>query len=169
MTSAIIENSVRWILVLAIQVLVLNNVHLGGVFNPLMYVIVVLSLPLELSGVAVLLVGFFSGLFVDVFSHTMGLHTMALTFLAYLRPFVLRFIAPRDGFDFGTKPSMYDFGFGRYLIYVAILVFAHHFLLFFLEGFGSGIGWLTIQRIFLNTVLTLLLVFLFQSFRKKGN
>ena len=164
MTASVITNILRWFLLVGVQVLVLNNIYLGGIFNPYLYVLIILSLPIEMSGLLVLLIGFFTGFTIDVLSHTMGLHTMSLTLLAYLRPMVLSLIEPRDGFEFGSKASIGDFGWSKYLVYATLLVFIHHLVLFLLEGFSTGMMWLAVQKTVLNTMVTIALVVLIQSF-----
>lgn len=169
MTSTVILNIFRWVLLMAIQILVLNNIYLGGAFNPYLYVLIILSLPIEMSALMVLLIGFFTGFTLDVFSHTMGLHTMSLTLMAYLRPMVLSLIQPRDGFEFGSKAGITDFGWSKYLVYTLLLVFIHHLVLFVLECFSSGMLWLAVQKTLLNTVITIALILLAQSFTSVKN
>lgn len=164
MTQVVIINSVRWIMLMALQIVVLNNIYLGGVFNPWVYVLILLSLPIELSPLAILLTGFFTGFTLDLFTHTLGMHTMALTLLAFLRPKVLEIIAPRDGFDFGSSVNVRDLGWGKYAVYALLLIFPHHLLLFSLEAFSSGLIWLAIQKTFFNTLLTFILILVIQSF-----
>jgi rod shape-determining protein MreD len=149
---------------MAVQVFVLNNIYLGGAFNPYLYVLIILSLPIELSALAILLIGFFTGFTLDLFTHTLGMHTMALTLLAFLRPKILMLVAPRDGFEFGSSVNVRDMGWGKYSVYALFLIFPHHLLLFSLEGFSTGLIWLAVQKTLLNTLLTLGMILLVQSF-----
>jgi hypothetical protein len=55
--------------------------------------------------------------------------------MAFLRPLVLDYFAPRDGYVSGTYPRVFYYGFGWFLQYAAILIFAHHFFLFYIEVF----------------------------------
>lgn len=164
MTQAVIINILRWLSLMALQIFVLNNIYLGGVFNPYLYVLVILALPIELSALAILLIGFFTGFILDLFTHTMGMHTMALTLLAFMRPKILELVAPRDGFEFGASVNVRDMGWGKYSVYALLLVFPHHFLLFTLEAFSTGLIWLAIQKTILNTLLTFVLILLVNSF-----
>ena len=164
MTQAVIINILRWVSLMALQIFVLNNIYLGGVFNPYLYVLVILALPIELSALAILLIGFFTGFTLDLFTHTMGMHTMALTLTAFMRPKVLELVAPRDGFEFGASVNVRDMGWGKYSVYALLLVFPHHFLLFILEAFSTGLIWLAIQKTILNTILTFALILLVNSF-----
>lgn len=171
MTGVVLKNMRRWVLLMAIQIFILNNIYLGGVFNPYLYVLIILSLPVEISAVSVLFLGFFSGLILDLFSHTLGMHTMALTLVGFIRPKVLSMVAPRDGFDLGASVNVQDLGWSKYSFYALLLIFPHHLLLFVLEGFSSGLFWLAVQKTIFNTILTFVLVLLVQSFSpiKKKN
>jgi rod shape-determining protein MreD len=164
MTGLILRNITRWILLMAIQILVLNNIYLGGMFNPYLYILIVLSLPIEISALAVLLIGFSTGFVLDLFSHTIGLHTMAFTLVGFLRPLVLRLVSPRDGYEFGTIANVRDLGWSKYSVYALLLIFPHHLMLFAMEGFSTGMFWLAVQKTFLNTVLTFGMILLVQSF-----
>lgn len=171
MTFDIVKNIVRWILLMAVQILVLNNIYLGGVFNPYIYVLIILSLPIDMSALVVLLMGFFTGFILDIFSHTIGLHTMALTLVGFLRPRILAIVAPRDGYEFGSSVNVRDMGWSRYSVYALLLIFPHHLMLFAMEGFSSGLFGLAVQKTLLNTVLTFVLILLVQSFspiKEKG-
>ncbi len=167
MTSEIIQNILRWILLMAIQILVFNNIYIGGVYNPFIYVLIILSLPIEASALVTLLIGFFTGFILDVFSHTYGLHTMAFTLFGFLRPIVLRLVAPRDGYAFGSNANVLDMQLGRYSAYALLLIFSHHLLLFVLEGFSGGsVGSIT-MKVLVNTFLTFIVVLVSQSFTRK--
>jgi rod shape-determining protein MreD len=149
---------------MAIQILVLNNIYLGGIFNPYVYVLIILSLPIEMSALGILLLGFSTGFILDVFTHTIGLHTMALTLVGFLRPKILALVAPRDGYEFGAVVNVRDMGWSRYSVYTLLLIFPHHLMLFAMEGFSTGLFGLAVQKTFMNTILTFILILLVQSF-----
>ena len=75
-----------FILLLLIQLLVLNNINLGGYINPYVYLLFILLLPYGTPRWVLLLVGFFTGLVVDYFSNTLGLHASATLILAFFGP-----------------------------------------------------------------------------------
>ena len=164
MRIAIAMNSLRWVFFMTLQIFVLNNIYLGGAFNPYLYIIVIMALPIELSPILILLIGFITGFIFDLFEHTIGMHTMALTLLAYIRPKIVELVAPRDGFEFGIFVNIRDMGWGKYSVYALLLIFPHHLLLFILEGFSTGLIWLAIQKTFLNTLLTFMIVMVVQLF-----
>tara|TARA_R110002049_G_scaffold171475_2_gene338000 strand:+ start:2065 stop:2583 length:519 start_codon:yes stop_codon:yes gene_type:complete len=164
MIKKILSFSVLFIFLIALQVLVLNNIQLGGYLNPYLYVLFILVLPFDTPKWLLLILAFALGLGVDLFSSTMGMHTMALVFMAFLRPIILKIIAPRDGYDANQKPGVQDFDFRWYLIYASVLTFAHHFILFYLEVFRFSDFFFTFSKVIVSSGFTILLLLVGQLF-----
>ncbi len=80
-----LQNIFRFILLVLLQVLVLNNIQFMGYINPYLYILFILSLPYQTPKWFVLLLGFRLGLTIDVCSNTMGMHAFATVFVAFLR------------------------------------------------------------------------------------
>ena len=96
------------------------------------------------------------------FSNTMGMHAAACVFMAYVRPTVLRIMAPRDGYETESSPSVKELGFTWFLIYAATLTFIHHFILFYIEVFRFSEFFTTLLRVLLSSVATLLTIMISQ-------
>jgi len=90
------------------------------------------------------------------------MHTFATVLIAFLRPYILKFIAPREGYETGTRPNLKFFGFEWFFKYAIILVLIHHFALFFIEAFTFHQFFATLLRVILSTMFTLLLIILSQ-------
>jgi len=58
--------------------------------NPYIYILFILLLPANTNRSLLLIIAFFTGLTVDFFAHTLGLHAAASVFIAYLRPGTIR-------------------------------------------------------------------------------
>lgn len=168
MIKIIGRNIIRFIFLLLLQVWVLNNVQFSGYINPYMYVIFILLLPFETPKALVLILGFLLGLSIDMFTDTLGMHTAALVFTAFLRPYVLQVISPRDGYEPSSFPRVYYYGFFWFFKYTLILVFAHHLFLFTIEVFNFENFHLVLLRLLLSTLLSTTLIVLSQYviFRK---
>jgi hypothetical protein len=119
-------------------------------------------MPFETPGWLLLTVAFILGLSVDVFSHTIGMHTSATVFMAFLRPYVLHSISPRDGYEFGTYPRIHYYGFTWFLKYALILVFFHHLFLFYIEVFRFVEFFDTLLRVILSTIFSVIFIVLSQ-------
>ncbi|MCK5857309.1 MAG: rod shape-determining protein MreD [Bacteroidales bacterium] len=167
MSKIIIINSLRFILLILLQVLVLNNVNLGGYINPYVYVMFVLLLPFETPKWLLLLSAFLIGLSIDLFMGSMGMHAAATTFMAFLRPSVSRIIHSRREYEPSIKPGINDLGIKWFLSYTLLLVFAHHTLLFFIEAFRFEEFFSILNRIFLSTIVSSLLIILLNLLVKK--
>lgn len=83
--------------------LVLNKIEIGGIlngyFNPFLYIMFILMLPVNINKVLLLFIAFLTGLTIDIFSGTPGMHASACLVLAFIRPGFLNLIAPREGYE----------------------------------------------------------------------
>jgi rod shape-determining protein MreD len=170
MIELLAKNVLRFIFLIIFQVLILNNVQLGGFINPYLYVLFILMLPVETPGWLLLLLSLLMGLSIDLFENTAGMHASASVFMAFCRPYLLQMISPREGFDRGSKLTIQKFGINWFLTYAGILIFLHHFVLFYLEIFRFSAFFSTLLRVILSSVFTLGLVvitqFLFNPAKK---
>jgi len=162
------RNIFRFIVLVLIQVLILNNIEFSGYINPFLYVLFILLLPFETPAWLLLVSGFVLGLTVDLFMNTPGLHAAATVLMAFVRPFVLRIFAPRDGYEPGTFPRIFYYGVSWFFKYSALLIVIHHFFLFYLEVFRFTDFFSTFSRVILSSVFSIILVVLsqFVMFRK---
>jgi len=162
MISIFTQNIIRFFILVLIQVLLLNNIHFSGFVNPYIYILFILLLPFETPGWLLILIGFFTGITIDLFSGTMGMHATATTFAAYARPFVLKVIAPRDGYESRTQPTLRYYDMAWIIRFSVILILIHHSSLFFIEVFRFSDFFYTILRIFLSSIFTFILIIISQ-------
>jgi len=169
MLSELMRHGIRFVGLVLVQGLILKNLEAGYLINPFLYVLFILSLPFELPAWIGLLLAFALGFFVDIFYGTMGMHMAACTMMGWARPAILKFMNPRDGYEFGMQPTIQDMGRMWFISYAAILIFVHHFILFYLEIFSFREVWLTFVRVLVSTSATLLLVIItqFLFYRKR--
>ena len=160
----IARNIIRFIIVVLFQVLVMDNVMINGFMIPWVYLLFILLMPFETPRWMVLLSGFALGLGIDFFEHTPGLHTAATVLIAYLRPYILSLLAPRDGYEPETFPRIHFYGFNWFLKYTLLMVFIHHMALFYLEVFQLQNFLATLLRVLLSSVLSASSIVLSQYF-----
>ena len=159
-----IRNIFRFFTVILLQVLLLDNIQMGGYLSPYFYIIYIVLLPFETPKWLLLSLAFLLGLSVDLFNGTPGMHAAASVFMAFMRPFILKNFSPRDGYESGTFPRIHYYGIEWFTKYILILVLAHHFFLFFIEAFRFSDIFFTFGRIVLNTILTGILIIISQFF-----
>ncbi len=117
------------------QIFVLNSVRVSIYFSPLVYITFVALLPVNTRPVAVLLLGFATGAFVDFFEGTSGAHTAATLLAAYLRRWIMIVTFGRETVEEETgMPSTHMPGRAKFLRYTALLVGIHSLAFFSLEA-----------------------------------
>ena len=158
--SDFLRNIVRFAFFILLQVYVLNKVpHLHRYIAPYIYYLFILWLPFGISRQWLLVIGFLTGLTLDYFMMTPGLHAAASLLIAYFRPFLIQILTPRDSSEFNYRePSPQAMQWTPYAIYVLILTLLHHGYLVFLEwlSFGTFLDFLI--KIISTTGISLLLV-----------
>ncbi len=162
MSNIFIKNIIRFFILILLQVLILNKINLSGYINPYLYIYFILLLPFEISGWLLLISSFLLGFGVDVLSGTLGMHAAASVFMAFFRPAIIKSIGSRKEFEAGMQPSIGDLGFRWFFTYALILIFIHHFALFYIEVFRFSDFFSTFQRVLYSTGFTLALVIITQ-------
>lgn len=167
MISTILKYLSAFVLLVLIQVLVFNNIQFSGYVNPYVYLLFILLLPLSTPGWALLLMSFALGMTVDFFVNSPGMHTAATVLAGYARPYVLRVLSPRDGYESGPNPSISAYGFRWFIIYTAVIVVIHHTALFYLEVFRLSDFFRTLLRVILSSVFSVFFILLIEYYRKR--
>ena len=106
MNNRLILNTLRFIGLLLLQVLVIDNIRLGYYIHPCVYVLFIFLLPFNIQKWQLLLLGFFTGLTVDLFNGTPGLNAAATVFLAFVRPYVINNMTRRKDINMNDEPSL---------------------------------------------------------------
>ena len=158
MTNIFISNTVRFIFLVLLQVLLFNNINFLGYINPYLYILFILLYPFNGNRSLFLFLSFLLGLSIDMFEDSGGINAAACLAAAYIRPYVLRF-------SFGVS---YDYqaikfsstSIGSRFTYIAILILVHHFVLFMLEIFSFAHFLLILKKTTYSGIFTLILVFL---------
>ena len=162
MLNIVFKNTISFLAFVLLQVLILNNVQFNGYLNPMLYVLFLLLLPFEISKSFLLILGFVIGLSIDMFTNTMGMHAAACVFLCLSRPFILKYIEPRGGYEHDAFPSIKEMGLVWYLSYAGILILLHHLVLFYIEVFRFSEFLTTFYRVILSALFTLILIIIVQ-------
>jgi rod shape-determining protein MreD len=141
-----------------IQLLVVNNIELSSYINPYIYVAFILLLPVNMKPWQVVLISFFTGVIMDSFSSTPGLHIAATNLMGYLRFYYLKAATTKEDQDSRVLPSISQKGVVWFSFYAFFMIFVHHLVLFFLEIYGFGEFFATIWRVFLSTLVSVMLI-----------
>ena len=158
----ILKNSIRFILFLLIQIIILKEVTpIHQFITPYLYFIFILWLPFGTSRIATTLLGFVLGYTLDTFTNTPGLHAAAATLIGYLRPTILNLLLAQELSEELTKePSIGTMGWGPFMFYIFSLTFIHHFYLVLLEWLQFGNFSYFIGKVFFTSGMSMLLILL---------
>lgn len=163
MIGILFSNIARFIILVLLQVLLIDHINLAnGWIVPYLYVLFLLMLPLDIPHWEALLVGFATGMVMDLFSSTPGMHTVACTVMVYARALMLRALAPREGFDPSDRATIAHLGLTWFVTYAGVLILLHHLVLFFLEVYRFNGALTTFARALGSASATLLLCLLTQ-------
>ncbi|NLA25002.1 MAG: rod shape-determining protein MreD [Bacteroidales bacterium] len=162
MLSKNLKYIIWFIVFVSLQILLFNRMHSIPFVNIFVYVLFLILLPFEISAVWYMLLAFCTGLIIDAFSNTLGIHAAASVLLAYMRPAVLRLYSPRDGYEKNTLPDIRHYGFLWFLKYSLLLIFCHHLALFILDAFSFYNFHLTLLRTILSSIASISVILLIQ-------
>lgn len=161
-----IQHSIRFILVVLMQIFVLNNIRFLDFINPYIYITFILLLPYRFPRWIGLLLAFALGLIIDSFSNTPGIHTFATVLIAFLRnPVIDLFYSVEEGAN--PEPSFRTLGTSAFVKYVLSLIIIHHLAFYLLEIFTFANIAQTIWRTLLNSAVSAIIIFAVLSLKKK--
>lgn len=139
MNSIVQANVLRFFGLVLIQGLVFQYIGVGWEDFPYLHIVVfpifILLLPLRIPTSLLMLLGFAIGMTVDIFYNSLGVHSSAAVFTAFVRPLVLQMMEPRGGYNVNFSPTARRMGIVWFLRYAALLMFMHLFFYFSVEAF----------------------------------
>ncbi len=168
-----VKSILRFLLFVGVQGLILSNLPpLHRTITPYLYFLFLIWLPFTHNKMAVLIWGFVLGFAVDLFTKTPGLHASAALWVAFFRGPLISLLVPKDTRDLKTgTPGVGSMGFSAYFIMVVILTIIHHSWVVLIEWMYFGNFWYYLQKVFMSTLISLLLILvtemLFRSTRKR--
>lgn len=159
MKNSILVNSLRFVALMIAQIYIFNNVNLFGYINPYPYVLFLLVFPFTSNRALYICIAFLTGLTMDMFGNSGGIHAAACLFLAYFRPVALQF-AFGVSYEYNaiklSKVSFYE----RF-IFITIMVLIHHLILFLLEVFNISNILYTLNKTLVTSIFTITLCLTF--------
>lgn len=155
----ILMNVLRWVLLLFVQIFFLRNLAFYNLSTPFIYVLFILILPFRIPNLLLYLIAFATGLTLDAFYDTLGVHTTACVVLALVRILFISVSLNREDID-TSEPSLGNMGLKWFSLYAILCIFTHHLVLFFLEAFQLSTLSYTLGRTLLSVLFTLFAVLL---------
>ena len=126
--------TLKFIILVLIQVFLLNHINFLGYINPFLYILFILTYPLTGNKSLLIFFSFLLGLSIDMFGDSGGIHAAACVFIGFIRPVILKF-SFGVSYEYNTI-KIHRTDLSNRLIYIALMVFIHHLILFSLETFN---------------------------------
>lgn len=159
--NTFIINLVRFVLLVLVQVLVFNRLNFFGFINPMVYVLFLYWYPIKRDRTTFILVCFFLGILIDIFSDSLAINAAATLTIAYLRPSIMRFV-------FGVNYEFQSFKLNsstkaQQFTFLALLIIIHHVVYFTLEIFSFANVLLILKKSITIGAASIILCLLFSS------
>jgi rod shape-determining protein MreD len=155
MNSALLVNIFRFVLLLALQIIIFNNMNFLGYISPFPYILFIILYPVNGNKSGLIIASFLLGLITDMFNNSGGAHATACLVLAYFRPSLFKF-AFGLSYEYQTI-KLNDVLTPERFSFILLSVLIHHLTLFLLEAFQLSFILDTIVRTLLSTVFTIII------------
>jgi hypothetical protein len=155
-----------FVLYVVLQILIVRNLVLFDYAFCFIYIAAIILLPYEISMMVYLLIAFATGIIIDTFYNTLGMHAAATVLMAYFRPAVTRVLIDQPGQEFRLGLSLQELGTGTFFRYVLTMALIHHLALFSIEASSLTLIVPTMIRTGASALLTTVSVVLIQFFTR---
>lgn len=166
MTSNTLTHIRNFALLVAVQVLIFNRIHLFGYATAYVLLIFFIKMPRHTKTTELLIWGFLGGLIVDMFCNTPGINAAAMTAMGFARNPILRTFTHK-GMPEDFVPGVKTIKWGGYLTFAALCMAMFYTILFFLELFTISYPGTLIASILSSTLLTMLFVAVIELFTRR--
>lgn len=139
--SIYLRNFFRLLILVFIQTMILYKIPLRwwanpGIpsYTPFIYMLFIVLLPISTKKSYVLLISFFTGIVMDAFSDTGGIHAVACLLMGMSRTTLLEFILPKPLEEYkNAAPTIDEMQIKPFLVYVGSMFFIHLTTYYFIE------------------------------------
>ncbi|VTQ03256.1 rod shape-determining protein MreD [Sphingobacterium daejeonense] len=160
MGRLIIFNVLRFVVLIAMQVVLFKNIGYYNLATPFPYILIIFLLPIGTPNFILYILAFLTGLTVDAFYDSIGVHAAACVALAWYRIFFHRITLDVDVQDSFETPSLGNMGSKWFISYISIGTLIHHIVLLHVEYFSFSNYLSTLLSILLSSIFTILLIIL---------
>lgn len=174
MGRVFVNNIIRFIVLMLIQIVLFKNIGYYNIATTFPYIFFLFFLPIGLPNFVLFLIAFLTGLSIDAFYDSIGVHACACIALALFRILYHKITLEMDVKDSYNTPSLSEMGFKWFLPYTLLGTLTHHFILFLVESFSFtnilhtlfSIG---ISSIFTSIVILLMALLVYRKRSRIGN
>lgn len=166
---SILQRTLWFVVLLTLQVLVFNHVHIYGYATPMPFVYVLLILHSKTPRWVYITMAFALGLLVDIASSTIGIFASTATLTGLLAPKLLTMFAPPDLSDDGFLPSARTMKWSGFIRFATAVTLIQCTTFFMVEAFSFFHLTDLLLNIAASSVITLLVLLAIEQVRISAN
>ncbi len=155
MMHRILPYTLLFVVVTLLQTFLFDNLSISVYFNPLIYIVFLLLMPLDTPPIGLLGAGLLLGVTMDYTMGAAGVNTIATLPVAFLRPWIIDLFVNRDEIREGGVPSASRMGSRKFVEYLIVTILLHHVIFFSFEALSWSHVWQTVLRIIISTTVTI--------------
>lgn len=149
--------SIRLVLVIPLQVLLIDQLQWLGIVHPQIYILCLLMLPIRMPQWADMLIGAALGLVMDIYANSLGMHISACVAIMYFRRLLIpRFVSESER----ISGDICSGSIGTIAMWqmTGILVLIHHLMIGILSAWSFAHFGMTILSILVSSLISFLLI-----------
>ena len=146
-----------------LQALVLNEILFFTYINPFLYLILIINLPLKTPKWILLLYAFAIGFFIDLFGGSLGFHSTATVFIAFIKPAIAKITIPYNILDDTNEITINKIGSKSFIVFSLLIILTHNSILFGLEHLHLNLH--VLAKIIASSLVTLALLLILEIFK----
>lgn len=133
--NEILRQGIRAVFLILLQVFVFSHFNHFDYGIAFIYLFFILFLPIHLKKWQLLFLAFFTGFLVDLFTGTYGLNAISITFVAYVRAYLLKLFVSRYREDENREFRLYMLTTQQFFVYGFFASFIYSCLFFLFDYF----------------------------------
>lgn len=156
----------RFILLFLAQVILFQPMQLMGEVHIQIYLLFPILFPVSYNKTSILVYSFFLGLFIDIVSNTLGIHTSSILLIALLRPLGLTLLSLK-GFETEGEIGWFKISKIKFSLFLFVLTLIHQLYFQLLSNLGFW-TWQQLVYVLKNTVFsTIVMILILAIFENK--
>lgn len=161
--NLLLKHTALFVIYLVLQVFVFNHFTLFDVATPCIFLVFLLNLPMSTRYPVLLLIAFFSGLALDLFSVGLikGVHAFSAVFLMSIRDFWVWGISNRANYRGSEENMLQVQSLPWYMQYIIPMVLVYEAVYCFMEAFSFGNISYTLLRLGSSSAFSIIVVLIF--------
>lgn len=159
MNSTLLNNVLRFVGLLILQIFLLDQINFLGYINPMVYILFIVLYPVDNNRWSFMFIAFALGLILDTFQNTGGAHAAASLTLAFIRPVWLKLVYGESYLMKNLKIIRTPID--RLLVLLVLSVIIHHLIFYSLVIFNTSQILYTIKLTLSVGIATVLVASLF--------